>query len=1212
MARCLLCYVKTKACSQRRAVAIEMKSEEFTMLRKLGWFALAMSSTLVLLCTAGAQTASVNGTVTDSSGAMVQNATVTATNTATNVARSVQTGAAGVYTITELVPALYDLTIEKAGFRTVRFAALTLTVDQTVSLNAKLEIGSNQEQVTVEGSVVPVDTTDAELSNVVEHQQMTELPLILRDPYQLVLLSPGVTQSDGLGGISTNGGRERNNNFMLDGADNNDTEVPGGIGGITAQNPDSTEEFRIITNNFAPEYGRNNGAVIDVITRSGSNALHGDGFYFGRWNALGARDFFNHQIDPTTNLVAKQDPYIRNLYGGSLGGPLIKDKTFFFVNYQGDRFVTSTTNASTVPTAAFESGIFTYTNPNTGASQALDVTGLAAGAANNNGTGPLATGGAGLDPVVHKIFSYYPTPNSVNSDGVTGNLFFPSASRQKDEDATLKIDQKIGKNNTFTGRYIYNWFHDPNPFHSDFLPGGLGAIFSFARTQGLALSLTSNPSPTLVNELRASTNRTNLFFGCNGVSTFNSLGFLDQVGRGADYSLPGFSGFGCSGLGDADGQGRKTGTYQYRDTLTKVVGTHTMKFGAEFRNVYSNNFTDFSSRASFSFNIFGSNGIPTLQNLNAGVDSLAIEDMVSGLLGIVNSQSQTQFFTKSGARQANDELDFRQREFGIFAQDEWKARPNLTLTYGLRWEYYGVPFEAGGNLSNLFQDPSGAPPALPGGGNAFTLTPVGPGTGHQLYQSYYRNFEPRLGFAWDPFKKGKTSIRGGIGAFSDRVYGNLVSDARGNPPFQPSLFNSVITSVSTFSDAQLQKQAAPGPLTPSPLVPQFSFLFPDLFATNMKPPSVVTWNLGFQHQLSSRLTVEANYVGNHGTRILRVLDANPPQPGLVSQLENFCVPTNAANRGFPGNVSPSNPLGQCSVSTLQYNTLYFGGDFGFLPFDAVNNNAFLHTFTDQTSGHSWYDGLQTKATLRDFHGLQIGLAYTWSHALDDSSDPLQTTLHNGNYPVDSLNLGREYGSSGFDTRQRAVVNFIYQPGIGRGKGLLSRGMVGRVFEGWQISGIASFQTGLPYDIFGPLDTLHTGLSDRASVISPSMLKTVPATGKINAAGGAFTGYNSAAFNLEDGVSAPIPWGIPANVDRNNWVGPGINNWDISLSKMTALTERVKIQLRFETYNVFNRVQFNKPSNDTSSSNFGYSFSQVGQNDGTTGARQVQLGAKLTF
>lgn len=1160
-------------------------------------FSLVSLSSLLSFA-AFAQTASLNGAVSDTSGAVVQHATVTVRNASTNSTRVVETSAAGIYSVPNLDAGQYEITVTKEGFRPVKFESVKLTVDQALTLNAKMEVGSNAEQVTVEGTAAAVDTTDAQLSNVVEHQQMTELPLILRDPYQLVLLSPGVTQSDGMGGISANGARERNNNFMLDGADNNDADVPGILGGLTAQNPDSTAEFRVITNNFAPEYGRNNGAIIDVITQSGTNRWHGNAFYFGRWNVLGARDYFNHQVDPTTGAVAPQDPYVRNLYGASLGGPIVKDKTFFFVNYQGDRFVTNLTNSSVVPTQAFKTGIFTFTNPTPPCqgcplvSQAIDITGNASGTANNNAAG------VGLDPTMAKILALYPTPNSVNVDGITGTLFFPSESREKDEDATLKIDQKIGNSNNLSGRYIYNWFHDPNAFHTDFLPGDVGAESTFQRTQSLALTLTSTLSTTMVNELRVSGNRSNLAFGCTGTGLFDSFGFVDGVGRGADYSLPFISGFGCQALGDSNGQQGRAGTYQYGDTFTKVISGHSMKFGAEFRDVYSNNFTDFGSRGTFTFNIYTSNFISPLQNLQSGVDSQEIEDISSMLLGLVNSQSQTQYFTHAGVRQPSDELDFRQRELGIFAQDEWKIRPNLTLTYGLRWEYYAVPFETNGNVSNLFVDPSGPAP--------FTFVPVGPGTGHQLYDSYYRNFEPRVGFAWDPFRKGRTSIRGGVGVFSDRVYGNLVSDVRGNPPFQPSENIPTILLASTFADAQLTSQAAPGQFIPSPIANNFNpatgtgAIFPDLFAHNIKPPSVVTWNFGIQHEVLPKLTVEMNYVGNHATRVLRVVDGNPPQPSLVNSLVAYCS-------------NPTNAFG-CSNSTLQNGLLWVGAEVGALPFDATNNSAFYHTFTDQTSGHSWYDGLQAKVTQQMRKGLQVQLSYTWAHALDDSSDPLVTTLGNGNYPVDSLALYRERGNSGFDTRQRASINFIYQPNIGRGKTFLSHGVVGRVFEGWELSGIAAFQTGLPYDIFGPLDTLHTGIADRSTVINPSIVKTIPSTGKFYN-GGVFTGFNPAAFNLEP-VGGPIPWGVPSNVVRNNWYGPGVNNWDMSLSKITAITESVKFQFRFETYNLFNRVQFAKPTangaNVTNNPGFGYSFSQVGQNDGTTGARQIQLAAKILF
>ena len=1127
-----------------------------------------------------AQTATVRGTALDPSGAAVVGATVTATNISTSIDRTTETTDTGAYSLPSLPPSVYTFTFTKPGFKVVKFENIVLTVDQQLTLDAKFELGSASTTVEVAGSsVAQIDTESATLSNVIERTQMTELPLILRDPYQLALLGPGVTQSDSsLGGISVNGGRERNNNFLLDGADNNDAEVPGVLGGLTSQNPDSAQEFRVLTNNFAPEYGRNNGAIIDVITRSGTNDFHGNLFYFGRWDALGARDYFNHQIDPDTGSVLPKNPYVRNLYGGSVGGPIKKDRTFFFLNYQGDRFITNLTNTSTVPTTAFKTGIFTYTNPSGSAPVNLTVP----------NSGQNATG-VGLDPIMQQIFSLYPAPNVNNADGVTGLLFYPSESREKDEDAVIKIDHKISSTNALYARYTFNWFHDPNSGHSDFLPGDIGAVSAYSRVQGLAVGLTSTPGPTLINEFRFGANRINAGFFCGGTSTFDGISpqFVDSVGRGADFTLPIFSGFGCQALGDSNGQSSKQGTYQWYDGMTKIKGAHSFKWGAEIRDVYSNAYTSFSSRAAFTFNVFTADQVQTVMNVPAAVanDSTFqyFQDEVGALLGLVDQQSQTQFFTAAGNRLANDELNFRQHEVGAFWQDSWKIKSNLTFTYGLRWEWYGVPYETHNNLSNLFTDPSGAGPT-------FTFQTVGPGTGRQLYHDYFRNFEPRLGFAWDPFKTGRTSVRGGFGLFSDRVYGNLVSDARGNPPFQPSYFAFPAFDSGPTPAAQLQNQTAPGELSPSPTVGPLDLIFPDLFAPNIKPPLVATWNLGVQREITHNLILDANYVGNHGTRILRVVDGNAPQPNLVSEL-------------LAGGIDPS---------VLQFNTLYYGAELGVLPFDAVNNNAFFHTFTDESSGHSWYDGLQLQVTERAFHGLQIQGAYTYSHALDDSSDPLVTTLGNGNYPIDSFNLRREKGNSGFDTRHRGVINFVYHPNIGRGQNHLSNGYVGRALEGWEISGIAAWQTGTPYDVFGFLDTLHTGLSDRATVVDPSSLKTVPASGKVLPGGaGVFTGYNLAAFNPLDG-SIPIPWGVPSNVERNQFYGPGINNWNVILAKDTKITEKVDFQLRFEFYNLFNRVQFGKPDNNIGDVNFGYSTSQVGQNDGTTGARQVQIGAKFNF
>jgi hypothetical protein len=1139
-----------------------------------------------------AQTATVSGTVTDSSGGFVSDAAITATSAETAAERTTVSTSTGFYSISNLAPGVYTISFTKSGFKTMKFESLTLTVDQVLSLDCKFEVGSLSATVEVSSSAVAaIDTETPTLSNVVEHTQMTELPLILRDPYQLVLLGPGVTQSDGLGGVSVNGGRERNNNFLLDGTDNNDSDVPGGLGGMTAGNPDSTEEFRVLTNNFAPEYGRNNGAIIDVITRSGTNQYHGDLFYFGRWDALGARDYFNHEVDPISGEVAAKNPYVRNLYGGSFGGPIRKDKTFFFVNYQGDRFVTSLQNVSTVPTAAFKTGIFDYTNPASGASQ----TGI-----NVTPAGANSATGLGLDPTVQQVLSFYPTPNIVNANQISGLLFFPTQSREKDEDATVKVDQKLGKNHDLYVRYIYNWFHDPDPFHDDELPGGLGAVSSFDRSQGLSIGLTSTFGATLSNEFRFGANRNNAGFACTGVGTFNSIAngtggsFIDPEGNGADFNLPGFTGFGCQNLGDSNGQDRRTGTYSEGDNVTKVLGSHTLKFGGEFRDVYSNNNDNFGSRGAFSFNTNSDFGVTTLQGLNANVDNRPLEDSVSGLIGLVAVQAQTQYFDLAGNRHPTDELNFRQRELGLFFQDVWKIKSNLSITYGMRWEYYGVPFETNGNISNFFGDPSAVAPA-----GGFEFTPVGPGTGRQLYKSYFDNFEPRLGFAWDPFKTGKTSVRGGFGVFSDRVYGNLIGDVRGNPPFQPSFQGlPLIFGNGIDPTSQVNEQVFPGQVAASPFVQNGTASFPDIFSNNIKPPLITTWNLGIQREISPNLTIEANYVGNHGTRILRVVDGAPPQPNLVAQLETFCA-------------NPANSFG-CSESTLQNGNLFFGAENGVLPFDAVNNNAFEDAFVDQSSGHSWYNGLQTQVTLHNFHGLQVQGSYTYAHALDDSSDPLATTVNNGNFPVNSFDLRREKGNSGFDTRHRGVVNFVYLFNVGRGKAHFSEGAVGRVLEGWQLSGIATFQTGLPYDIFGNVDTLHTNIDDRATVLNFSALKSVPGMGRSVPSTAVFTGENPGAFNPDDGSTAPIPFDIPSNVGRNHWYGPGINNWDFNLAKTTAITERLKFQLRFEFYNMFNRTQFAKPDNIIGDSNFGYSTAQVGQNDGTTGARQVQIGAKFQF
>jgi hypothetical protein len=1155
------------------------KNEEFTMLRRLILFAVAASLTLVLLRTAGAQTASVNGTVTDTTGALVQNATVTATNTATNVARSVQTGAAGVYSVNDIVPGLYDLTIGKSGFRTVRFAAVTLTVDQALTLNTKLEVGSNQEQVTVEDTgIAPINTTDAQVSNVVDEKQMEALPLILRDPYQLILLTPGTTQTNsGLNGFSVNGGRERNNNFELDGTSNNDPGVPGS--GLVTLNPDATQEFRVITSNYLPEFGRNSSAVIDIITRSGSNNLHGDVYYFGRWNALGARGFFN------TPSTGPQSPYVRNTFGASIGGPVIKNKLFFFFNYEGNRFATATTSEAIVPDAAFKTGDFTYTDPTAGP-VSIDVS--TPGSANN-------AYGLALDPQTQKILNFYPAPQPnapAQIQGISSQYFFGDTDLLNASNYTAKVDYTITPKNALSVRYLANDDKD-NGGGTNPLPGIGGYSFT-SLTQSLNFHLTTTITTTLQSDFYGSANRSFQNYVCNGFSTIDglSLAGLDPFGRGRDWALPGFTSIGCIGLGDSNGQDRPFGTYNVGDNLTWIKGRHSWKFGFEWGDSYSNDYDDFSTRSTPNFGIFGNTGTSALTN-TAAFNNGTVQDAVWGLLGGVFSESQTQLFNTGGNRISSDERGFRERDMFGFFQDQFKLASNFTFNYGLRYEWDGVPWVVNDQLTS-------ATPAALSGPPPITFVQVTRGGANPLYANDVHGFEPRVGFAWDPFKDGKTSVRGGYGVFRDRQFFNLTGDTRANPPFSLPYVNNAFFDLGPGTADQIS--SIPLPATqPAPgfTLPQFSFSFPATINPDFHVPYVQQWNFGIQRQLPGHFTLEINYVGNTAHRLLRVVDGNAPIPALVAKLRTYCSAPNPYH-------CVDSPTASPEVETVQGANLYYGADLALfgeapvLPFDAVNNNAAFHSNEVSSVASSNNNGLQTTLSRQFSHGMSFQVNYTWAHAIDDASDAFLPQQNQTVFPANSFELNRERGNSSYDVRNRLVFNYVAELPFGRGKSHLSNGFMGRVLEGWTWSGIGTFQSGFPFEIFeSGVDSDATGATQRADYsTSPTV---VPVTMPITQ-----TGPNDGRFTF------PL-FGGPGNVQRNTFYGPAYKNFDMVISKNTKLTERVRLEFRSEYYNIFNHPNFQQPDNFINDgSTFGQSSAEVGRNDGTTGARQLQFAMKLHF
>ena len=1129
---------------------------------------------------AAAQSASITGTVKDSTSAVIPEVRVTARNTATNASRTTVSGPSGSYRVTTLTPGIYDVLIEKSGFKSVEFSRVELTVDQVQFLDATLVPSSITEKITVHGdAVAPIDLNDAQIGNIVTSQQVQDLPLILRDPYQLILLSPGAIQGNSLlQGLSVNGSRERNNNFLLDGTDNNDAEIPGlslPQPGLTSLNPDSVQEFRLITSSFLPEFGRNTGAVVDIVSKRGSNDFHSDVYWFGRYDALGARDYFNHQTNATGQVVPK-DSYVRNTFGISAGGPIRHDKTFWFANYDGERFVTTLTNTSTVPNAAFKTGNFTFDG------QPIDVS---TQISQNN------INGLPLDPTIQKILALYPLPNGASVDDARGVLFYPSKSTTTGDNASARVDHSFSATETLTVRYTFNRLEDPNFDHTDFLPG-LGGTGTLQRRQNASLQFTSVIDPRLVNNLRIGANRINFPLNCEGLSVLDSFGLTDAFGRGVDLPLPGVSGFGCLLLVDRNGSKRFSGTYTIGDDVTWARGHHTFKFGVETRDVYSNSTNDFLSRPTVDFNNFSNfGGVPAFFTGNQQVDSNpTLQNMVWSLFGTVGSVTQAQFFDKTGNRTADDLRGFRQQEFDAFAQDSYKILPNLTLSYGLRYQFNGVPYEVNDLLSTLFTDPSGQAP--------FTFTIAGQ-KDHglpPLYSNDWHDFEPRVGIAWDPLKNGKTSIRAGYGIFHDRLFGQLLGLTRGNPPFQQGFFQpyfgfppcntpEIPSPLGTCIGPPVTKLPLPPSLSTSPVVQQGSGNLPFIIDPHLRMPYSQSWNFGVQRELPGSVLLEVNYVGSRGTRLLRLVDGNPPQPALVAQLEAFCA-------------NPANPFG-CTQSTLQFNNLYFGAETGSLPFDAVNNNAFLHAEVFNNAASSIYHALQANMTKRMAHGLAVQAAYTWSHAIDDSSDPLVPAAGNQGFPRDSLNLAAERGNSDFDVRQRLVLNYSWDIPLGRGSEHLAEGVAGKILEGWRLAGITTFSGGLPYDIFTATDTAHTGQPQRPD-FNPAGVALPVSDPRTQ------TGPNLGFFS-------DAPFGSPGNLGRNHFYGPGINNWDMVLQKTISLTERVGLQFRTETYNLFNRVQFNQPGNLTSDpGTFGQSTGEVRRADLTSGARQIQFGMKLQF
>jgi len=1152
-----------------------------------------------------AQMGSIAGTVTDISGAVVEGAEVTAHNLGSNASRSVTTGVTGTYSLPDLPVGTYEVTVEKATlFNTTE---VEVTVAQMLTLNVQLWIIKAQVEVRA-NQPAGIDLETAQLSNLVDQRKIQDLPLITRDPYSLVLLSPGTFQTDSSNaGFSVNGARDRNNNFLLDGVDNNDTSTPGyASGGVLSANPDSTEEFRVITDNFNAEFGRNNGAIIDVVTKSGTNSFHGDLYEFGRWNGFGgARDWFNPASE------GRMNPYVRNQFGGSIGGPIIKNKTFFFFNEEVHRFRTTLTAEDTVPTPQFKTGVFNFNG--------TQPVNLLPGSAQNLNNLPM-------DPTMQKVFALYPDPTVTSGDGFSGLYFFPSGSRLNLYDSTLKIDHHVTDRESLSLRYGYDHSYDPNATPTAaILPGDVGGFAEKAITQGLSAQLTSILKDTFINNLQFGWNHIYADFTCGGLNVLNSPGGVDQFGSGRDYIMDPFTSFGCASNGlFANDQFRKTGTVSFAESVSWVHGSHTFKFGFDFRDVGEKGALNVNSRRQLMLDPDLDYGVNTYSPIMVPNSTFALDDAASAFYGVVAQDLNAGFFNKSGVRQGTDNKSFRQHEFDWYGQDTWKVRRNLTLSLGLRYQLNGVPYEENANFSNLLQDPGSFATGQP-----VVFTIVGPGTGKSLYNPDYSDIEPRIGLSWDPRGDGKTAVRAAFGIFHDRIFGDIFGSARGNPPFENDYTTFPLNSINQALQVNttyigLSATASAGPVPA--VLPNSSFTFsaavPDgtqlttavPLDVHFRNPASNNWNFGIQRELPRGNILNVSYVGAMGVHVWGNRDGNPPIPALVQQLVAFC--SNPSNsfvnvNGVPTSCSAGNNVTPATPDEVTGLNLYNGFNFGILPFNAVNNNALIQPSYYQTEYNSIYHGLQTKVTHKLSHGLQVEGAYTWSHAIDDSVDPLTPAVGSRTFPRDSRNVAENRSNSDNDTRHVGVINYLWELPLGKGRAYANGGVLGKILEGMQFSGITTLQTGHPWQVRSSTDTQRTGIAafglqvgDPFAAPAGPSCAPAPGVGKI--------------YVTNDCAFVTPPFGSPGT-GRNSIYGPGFVDFDLAFAKKMKLSERFQLETRFEGYNIFNHPHFLNPGTDSAgvgnligSGIFGVITNTYTQPDGTTSARQIQVAMKLTF
>jgi Carboxypeptidase regulatory-like domain len=1204
-------FVVEKKPTARNTLAVATRCRTPRRHMRVSTRVLGVSGRLLLLlaiglcppCIAQQVTASLSGSIKDTSGAVVPQAALTATDESTGVPFRTVSDSSGNYIFPSLAPANYTITAEKQGFRTTVISGVTLTVYQKATVNIVLRVGSVTQQVSVKGAAPLVSTTNASIGTVINQQQIVDLPLNLRRTSGLALLVPGVSNTTGISLASANGNGSGFNttSFSAAGAtsDSNLVLVDGMLdralnnGGFALDlAPEMVKEFNIQNNVYDASYGITAGAVMNMVTPSGTNQFHGSAWeYLRNGQALDARNFFAlNQTNPATGQEIPNSAvpeYIRNQFGFAAGGPIRKDKTFFFLSYEGLRLIQGETGIAFVPTTAEKNGDFASLL--TG--QTMNLCG-AGGPANMNFdagqlfnpaaeymfTCPAGSANAGsqvlagqpiagnvitnMNPFAQKILALFPPQYSASVPYFINQTPY----REQDDTGVVRIDESLSSDDQLFGHYMIG-------NSNEFYPGSFNPFndSQYFRGQNGVLGWTHTFGPTLLNEARIGIARNYLNFECaecphppgtlasfgiEGVKATSPQTELDPLVTFVNFAPVGDGAYFPDVLPDTQEMAE--------DTLTKIKGRNTIEAGGNF----------------YFYQLLGYEDPKQLnssETFNGQYSSLASE--IPGVSTVSDLADLEEGFPASGLDTEGAFLNdyVGGGWFSLFGQNNIRVSPDLSLQLGLRWEYRKQPYDKHDKIATLFPFSDSYTPgdallltALPdaandalcsesyfisASGECLVMTSeerdkLGLTGGKRQEASFggpWDNFAPRVGISWRPTHSDRLVIHSGAGIFYDLPETNqLVAFDNNNPVFTrtllyqppfgapPPLTNGGPTTTETMfvgSAASASLPTSTGQLNALP------FYF---------TPTVYEWSFGIDSQLAQNWALELNYTGNRGVYLPTLyLPGNQAKPGLGDL---------GPRRVYP--------------------------DLGPLTYIAYNDE-------------SRYNALTARVTKRLSGGLSALVSYTYQAAFDQEGGDTDFIALPQNYN----DLAANYSLADFDVPQRLVISPIWDLPIGNGRHFVNRtGLVNGLAGGWELSAILSFQSGYPFTVVSPQDFSNTGSP------SPRPDRTCNGAGPQTVAEYFDTGCFSVAA-----LSAAFTSGNPrfGNSGRNVLFGPGLNDWDVSLMKKAQISERYALEFRAQFFNLFNRPNFSNPGSTVGASNYGVIT-------GAGSPRDIQFGLKFEF